>query len=79
MGKGIVTGWPTAKCGHIVESKNSPCPACSKDELALEQARITGAIDGIVGKQLNQTQFLLLVNQFREWDKNQEQIQEASK
>jgi hypothetical protein len=50
----------------------------NRDELALEQARITGEIDGIVGKQLNQTQFLLLVNQFREWDKNQEQIQEAS-
>ena len=46
----------------------------NRDELALEQARITGEIDGIVGKQLNQTQFLLLVNKFREWDENQEQI-----
>jgi hypothetical protein len=46
----------------------------SRDELALKQARITGEIDGIVGKQLNQTQFLLLVNRFREWDENQKQI-----
>jgi hypothetical protein len=47
----------------------------NRDELALEQARITGAIDGILGKQLNKTQFLLLANRFREWEKNQEQIQ----
>ena len=66
---GRATTGKTTKAGGIM----------SRDELALEQARITGAIDGIVGKQLNQTQFLLLVNQFREWDKNQEQIQEASK
>jgi hypothetical protein len=46
----------------------------SRDELALEQARITAEVDGIVGKQLNQTQFLLLVNKFREWDENQKQI-----
>lgn len=24
-------GWPTAKCGHIVETKNSPCPACERE------------------------------------------------
>jgi rubrerythrin len=24
-------GWPTAKCGHIVETKKSPCPACDKE------------------------------------------------
>jgi hypothetical protein len=51
----------------------------NRDELALEQAGITGAIDGIVGKHLNQTQFLLLANRFREWDKNQEQITKLQK
>ena len=46
----------------------------SRDELAIEQARITAQVDGIVGKKLNQTQFLLLVNRFREWDENQKRI-----
>jgi hypothetical protein len=59
-------------CAAVQTTKRGE--SMNRDELALEQARITGEIDGIVGKQLNQTQFLLLVNKFREWDENQEQI-----
>jgi hypothetical protein len=47
----------------------------NRDELALEQAHIRAEVDEIVGKQLSKTQFLLLANRFREWEKNQEQIQ----
>jgi len=48
----------------------------SRDKLALKQAQIMAEVDGIIGKHINETQFLLLVNRFREWDKNQKQIQE---
>jgi hypothetical protein len=46
----------------------------SRDKLALKQAHIMAEVDGIIGKHINETQFLLLANRFREWDKNQERI-----
>jgi rubrerythrin len=27
-GKRMSKGWHTAKCGHIIERKGSPCPGC---------------------------------------------------